>query len=242
VIKLNHKTLAVVTGAAKGNGKAIADAIEEAGASVVRVDLLECDTHGKYFVGEVTDKNLIKEVVGYCAGQDYNVLVLINNAGVTFPNEYPYPQNDWDKTISVNLSAPFKWIEAFVPLFATASSGSIINITSLGAEKAFPNNPAYIASKGGLKMLTKYYAKLLGRHGTRANNIGPGYIVTDMTDKSYSDKAVRKNREDHTLLGRWGLPSDIAGVCLFLCSEESKYITGQDIYVDGGWIANGLVK
>ena len=143
--------------------------------------------------------------------------------------------------VTASKNSPFKWIEAFVPLFKSVESSSIVNITSLGAELAFPNNPAYIASKGGLKMLTKFYAKSLGKYGTRVNNVGPGYIKTDMTQSSYSNQATKKNREDHTLLGRWGNPSDVAGVCVFLCAEESKYLTGQDIYVDGGWTANGLV-
>ena len=242
MIKLDSNTLVVVTGAAKGNGKAISDALEIAGARVVRVDLLKCEKDVNSFIGEVTDDTLIREVVDFCSNQEYKTLSLINNAGVTFPHGYPYPHNDWDKTIEVNLSAPFKWIEAFVPLLKDSTNASIINITSLGAERAFPNNPAYIASKGGLKMLTKFYAKSLGRYGVRANNVGPGYIVTDMTSDSYSDETTRVRREKHTFLGRWGVPSDIADVCLFLCSNESRYMTGQDLYVDGRWIANGLIE
>jgi NAD(P)-dependent dehydrogenase (short-subunit alcohol dehydrogenase family) len=242
MIKLDKNSLVVVTGAAKGNGKAIASAIEKSGAQVVRVDLLELEKNEQNFIGEVTDNNLIRKVIDYCSKQKFETLSLINNAGITLPNEYPYPVENWNKTMEVNLSAPFKWIEEFIPLFKNASNGSIINITSLGAELAFPNNPAYIASKGGLKMLTKFYAKSLGRYGIRANNIGPGYIVTDMTSGSYSDEKTKIKREAHTFLGRWGMPSDIADACLFLCSNESRYITGQDIYVDGGWTANGLVE
>ncbi len=242
MIKLDSGALVVVTGAAKGNGKAIADAIECAGAEVVRVDLLNINTNKNSFKGAVTDENLIKQVVDYCSKQRYKSLSLINNAGITAPHEYPYPNKNWNNTIEVNLSAPFRWIEAFVPLFKKINNSSIINITSLGAELAFPNNPAYIASKGGLKMLTKFYAKSLGKDGVRANNIGPGYIVTDMTAGSYSNEDSKRNRENHTFLGRWGESSDIANACLFLCSNESRYITGQDIYVDGGWTANGLVE
>ena len=242
MIKLHKNALVVVTGAAKGNGKAIAKAIEAAGAKVVRIDLLELETNERNFVGHITDKNLISRVVSYCSEQKYETLSLINNAGVTFPHEYPYPLENWNKTIEVNLSAPFHWIEAFIPLFKKVSNSSIINITSLGAELAFPNNPAYMASKGGFKMLTKFYAKSLGRYGVRANNIAPGYIVTDMTGASYSNEKTKANREAHTFLGRWGLPSDVADVCLFLCSNESRYITGQDISVDGGWSANGLIE
>jgi NAD(P)-dependent dehydrogenase (short-subunit alcohol dehydrogenase family) len=242
MIKLDKKSLVIVTGAARGNGRAISEAIEAAGAKVIRVDLLELEINERNFVGQITDKNFINRVVSFCSEQKYETLSLINNAGVSFPHEYPYPIENWDKTIEVNLSAPFQWIEAFIPLLKKVSNSSIINITSLGAELAFPNNPAYIASKGGLKMLTKFYAKSMGRYGVRANNVAPGYIYTDMTDASYSNEKTKANREAHTFLGRWGLPSDVADVCLFLCSNESRYITGQDICVDGGWTANGLIE
>jgi NAD(P)-dependent dehydrogenase (short-subunit alcohol dehydrogenase family) len=242
MIKLDKNSLVIVTGAAKGNGRAISKAIEAAGAKVIRVDQLELEFNERNFVGQVTDQNLIDKVVSFCEKHQYETISLINNAGVSFPHEYPYPIENWDKTIEVNLSAPFQWVEAFIPLFKKVSNSSIINITSLGAELAFPNNPAYIASKGGLKMLTKFYAKSLGRYGVRANNVAPGYIVTDMTHASYSNEKTKTNREAHTFLGRWGLPSDVANVCLFLCSDESRYITGQDICVDGGWTANGLIE
>lgn len=91
-------------------------------------------------------------------------------------------------------------------------------------------------------MITKFFAKSMGKYGVRENNIGPGYIQTDMTKSSYSDEHIRENCKSHTFLGRWGQPQDVANACLFLCSDESKYITGQDIYVDGDWTANGLVE
>ena len=171
--------------------------------------------------------------------------VLVNNAGVTFPldkKEVFCPTKKWDDSLKVNLTASFHCSQTAIKYMIKKRSGSIINITSINAELGFPKNPAYIASKGGLKMLTKFYAKSLGRYGVRANNIAPGYIVTDMTNASYSNEKTKANREAHTLLGRWGEPSDIADVCLFLCSDESRYITGQDICVDGGWTANGLVE
>ena len=118
--------------------------------------------------------------------------------------------------------------------------GSIINITSLNSELAFPDNPAYVTFKGALKQMTKSFALDLGKHGIRCNNIGPGYIRTNMTKQSWSDPIRRKQREDKTALGRWGKPSDLCGVVIFLASDASGYITGQDIYVDGGWMIKGL--
>ena len=105
---------------------------------------------------------------------------------------------------------------------------------------AFPDNPAYVASKGGLKMLGKALAKDLGRYGIRVNNIGPGYMKTEMTRKSWNDTKKRKARTSRTLVGRWGNKEEIIAPCIFLASDASSYVTGQDIYVDGGWLTNGL--
>ena len=122
------------------------------------------------------------------------------------------------------------------------TGGSIINITSLNAELAFPNNPAYVAFKGGLKQLTKALALDLGQYNIRVNNIGPGYMKTDMTKKSWLNPKLRKARTSRILLNRWGEKEDIVGPCIFLASDASKYVTGHDLYVDGGWLANGLSK
>ena len=119
-----------------------------------------------------------------------------------------------------------------------ATGGSIINITSLNAELAFPDNPAYVAFKGGLKQLTKSLALDLGKYNIRVNNLGPGYIRTNMTKKGWANN--RKKIEEKTILGRWGEPKDLVGTIIFLLSNASSYITGQDIYVDGGYLVNGL--
>ena len=120
------------------------------------------------------------------------------------------------------------------------NDGSIVNITSLNAKLGFPNNPAYVAAKGGLKMLGKSLARDWGTFGIRVNNLGPGYIKTDMTKKSFNNLKIRKIREKRTMLGKWGEIKDLLGPCIFLISNASNYITGQDLYVDGGWISNGL--
>ena len=119
-------------------------------------------------------------------------------------------------------------------------NGSIIKITSINAEMGFPRNPAYAAAKGGLKMLGKALAKDWGIYGIKVNNLGPGYIKTDMTMRRFQNKKTRKQREERTLLGRWGEVDDLVGPCIFLASDASKYVTGLDLYVDGGWLANGL--
>jgi short-subunit dehydrogenase len=119
-------------------------------------------------------------------------------------------------------------------------NGSVINITSLGAQQAFPKNPAYQISKAGLRQLTKAFARDFSKYGIRFNNLCPGYIKSGMTIKSYKDPTAKKIRSERMLLNRWGKPSDLVGPAVFLLSEASDYITGTDIYVDGGWIAKGI--
>jgi NAD(P)-dependent dehydrogenase (short-subunit alcohol dehydrogenase family) len=169
-----------------------------------------------------------------------NIDILINNAGFTSSRNFlNYKQDDWDKTIRINLTAPFI-VSQLVSKNLMNSGGSIINITSLAAEQGFPDNVAYVASKGGLKQLTKAMAIDLADKKIRVNSIGPGYVKTKMTEKSWKDKKKKKNRSERIILARWAYPKDIANTCLFLGSELSSYINGQEIYVDGGWLSKGL--
>ena len=119
-------------------------------------------------------------------------------------------------------------------------SGVIINITSINAEFAFPDNPSYQVTKAGLKQLTKSLALDLAKFGIRVNSVGPGYFRTSMTKKSWNNLKKRKKIRESTILKRWGVPKDLEGIIVFLSSDSSEYITGQDIYVDGGWSAKGI--
>ena len=245
--------VAIVTGAARGNGKAIAEGLLRAGASVAMVDVngdglnaavadfrnQSLDAHA--YTCDLSDGSQIERLVTEIVSSSKSIDVLVNNAGVTFG--YPlleYPDDAWDKTYEVNLRAAFLLSRAVGREMVKRGKGSIINITSLNAEMAFPDNPAYMACKGGLRQLTKSLAFDLGRHGIRANNVGPGYFVTEMTARSWNDPEKRRQRTEHTVLGRWGEPRDLAGVVIFLASDASSYMTGQDIYVDGGWLIKGL--
>lgn len=245
--------VAIVTGAARGNGQAIAEALLKAQATVVLVDILE-DTlrqttnmfkSGKLraipFVCDITDVNQIERLVIFVKEECQKVDVLVNNAGVTFGHELlSYPDNLWEKTYRVNLKAPFELSKAVGRMMKLQGSGSIINITSLNAELAFPDNPAYVTFKGALRQLTKSLALDLGKYEIRANNVGPGYFRTKMTAKSWADTTMQQQRKERTVLGRWGQPEDLAGIVIFLASDASSYVTGQDIYVDGGWLIKGL--
>jgi NAD(P)-dependent dehydrogenase (short-subunit alcohol dehydrogenase family) len=119
-------------------------------------------------------------------------------------------------------------------------SGSVINVTSLGSELAFPGNPSYQVSKAALRQLSKALSIDFGKYGIRINNVCPGYILTSMTEKSYGNKKLREERSRRMILNRWGKPEDLVGPCIFLASKASSYMTGTDVYVDGGWLAKGL--
>ena len=123
---------------------------------------------------------------------------------------------------------------------AAQKSGSIAVVTSIGALQGFPGNPAYVASKGGLRMLSKALALDWGELNIRVNALAPGYIETDMTKGSFNDPAKREARSARTMLGRWGKASELVGAAIFLMSDASSYMTGADLVVDGGWTAKGL--
>jgi NAD(P)-dependent dehydrogenase (short-subunit alcohol dehydrogenase family) len=245
--------ISVVTGAARGNGRAISEALAKAGSKVILIDVLEeelSDTIKDFrldsldVVGypcDLTSKNEFNKLVSYLDNFE-KVDVLVNNAGITFGAPIlDYPLDAWNKTLDINLKVPFLLSQQVGKLMVkNKTKGSIINITSLNAELAFPDNPAYIASKGALKQLSKSFALGLGKHEIRVNSVGPGYFKTDMTKKSWNNLQRRELIKDNTVLNRWGTPSDIQGLIIFLASESSSYITGQDFYIDGGWLIKGL--
>ena len=244
---------ALVTGAARGNGKAIAGALLRAGAWVVLTDRLERELQrtvkefkgkGLKAIGIVADITSAAEraaLVQFAEKAEGHVDILINNAGITLPHAgLDYPEENWERTYQVNLKAPFELSRLAAKAMAKRRCGVILNITSLNAELAFPDNPAYMACKGALKQLSKSLALDLGRFGIRVNNLGPGYMKTAMTKGSWQDPARRAARAGRTVLGRWGKPEDLAGAVIFLASDASAYVTGQDLYVDGGWLITGL--
>jgi len=242
--------IVIITGAGRGIGNTISKAFADRGSIVYGVDLRvpkrrgESTSNLSYVKCDVTKENDFEQICNKIFKKHKKIDVLINCAGISLPNKKPrqiYPHSNWHKTIEVNLTAAFYCSQAVINKMAKNKRGSIINITSINAELGFPRNPSYVASKGGLKMLGKSFAKDWGSEGIRVNNIGPGYIKTNMTKKTYANKKIKKERENHTLLGRWGYPEDLVGPCIFLASDASSYITGQDIYVDGGWTANSLV-
>jgi len=241
---LKGKT-ALLTGGGRGIGAAMSLGLRDAGARVAIFEYAlpdELSEKIKYYkldIGNITElENNFKEFIKDFEGID----ILINNAAVTIPSpSEEYSKESWSKTLDINLSAVFYLCQlAGREMINQGRGGSIINITSIGAGQGFPNNPGYVATKGGVRQLSKALAYDWGKHGIRVNNLAPGYTHTPMNNKSWGDPELRKKRAEHTMLGRWAEPEDLIGPVVFLASDASRYVTGIDLYVDGGWIAKGI--
>ena len=236
----------IITGGGQGIGEFLALGLSKRGAIVYCIDKKLKNRQKKYrglnnMLCDITKLDEIKNTCAEIIKKNKKIDVLINNAGITIPDKLDnYSLDSWTKTLDVNLTGAFIFTQQVLKRMKKNRSGSIINITSINAEFGFPDNPAYIASKGGLKMLGKSLARDCGKYSIRVNNLGPGYIATKMTEKSYRNKKKYTARKANTMLGRWGKTNDLLGPCIFLASNASSYVTGQDIYVDGGWSANGL--
>jgi NAD(P)-dependent dehydrogenase (short-subunit alcohol dehydrogenase family) len=248
IFSLKNKVI-IITGAGKGIGNYLANKLSQEKAIVYAIDITFSNinkilpTNPFQIKCDITNKKKFYNVCKLIYKNHKKIDILINNAGLSFPSKSEvYDAVNWEKTLAVNLTASYFCSLSVIDFMKKNKSGSIVNITSLNAEQAFPKNPAYVASKGGLKMLGKSLAKDWGKFGIRVNNLGPGYIKTDMTKKSFRNKKTRIEREKQTLLGRWGEIEDLVGPCIFLASDASNYVTGQDIYVDGGWLANGGIS
>ena len=238
----------IVTGAGRGIGYELATNLAKYSAIIYSLDKKFTKKIPKNLSSniiqikcDITDYKKIKQVFKKIFVKEKRIDVLINNAGVSFASQkknQAYSEKDWIQTINVNLTGSFYCSQEAIKYMLKQRNGSIINITSINAELGFPRNPAYNASKGGLKMLGKAFAKDWSKFGIRVNNIGPGYIKTEMTSKRFVNKKTRLERQNQTLVGRWGEPGDLIGPCIFLASDASRYMTGQDLYIDGGWIIN----
>ncbi|NLX03664.1 MAG: SDR family oxidoreductase [Phycisphaerae bacterium] len=182
-------------------------------------------------------------LVEKAAGEFGRIDVLVNCAGVSVGGpSHEYAETDWRFTFDVNVDAAFKLAKLVAVHMIPQRSGSIINITSIGAAQGFPNNPAYQASKGALQQLTRALATDWARYNIRVNNLCPGYFMTAMTRKSWSNPQIASRRAARCMLNRWGEPRELVGPVIFLASEASSYMTGNDLFIDGGFNKTGILE
>lgn len=245
--KFNLKNkVAIVTGSSGDIGISIVKSLVNANAKVYGFDKSRSNkiqsTNFKHLSCDLKDMAKFKSHCEKIFLDESRIDILINNAGITIPtiDNSDYSIDDWEKTICINLTTPFFCSQIIKNYMKENNRGSIINITSISAELGFPNNPAYGASKGGLKALSKSLASEYSKYGIRVNCIGPGYIGEGMTKQSYINNHIREQRQSMMMIKKWNTSIEIANTCIFLASNASEYITGQDIYVDGGWTAKGF--
>ena len=229
----------IITGASSGIGKKLCEEIHKYGAKVYGFSRRKLKTKNyKYIQCDLKNHKKFEVEIKKIYHKEKKISVLINCAGITHQDNLTSSLKKFDDVINTNLKVPFL-LSVTVSKFMKRG-GSIINICSLASFYGFPNNPCYVASKGGLKQLSKALALDLSKKKIRVNNIIPGYIKTPMTIKSFKNNNRNKLIKDRIILNRWGNTEDLVGPIIFLSSLSSSYITGEDIFVDGGWNAKGL--
>lgn len=242
LFSLTGRTI-VVAGASRGIGYGLANALAGAGASVVgfgRTKGIKSD-HFDYVSCDLNDARAVLDLIARVDTELPPISCYLHVAGTTAPStELLQPVEIFNRLLNDNLSNAYRCCAEVGRRMAARGHGSIITVTSIGSMLGFPGNPGYVASKGGLRMMSKALALDLGPSGVRVNCIVPGYIQTDMTAASYNDAELHRQRADRTMLGRWGKVEELAGAAIFLASDASTYVTGSDVFVDGGWASKGL--
>lgn len=241
--------VALVTGSAAGLGKAMADALAEAGANVIVADInlemAETTSHDIERLGvkalpvkvNVADADSVKAMVDSAIAEMGTLDILVNNAGIN--RRAPLvemTEEDWNATINVNLKGTFLCCREVGPILLGKNYGKVINIASLLGTVAQPNRGPYASSKGGVIQLTKVLALEWAKNHINVNAIGPGYFATELNRKLMDDPAVYNDFTSRIPMGYWADPSELGGPVVFLSSSASDYVTGQVLWVDGGYL------
>lgn len=238
---------AVVTGAARGLGRACAEQFVKEGARVIFADIdieeaqkvvaaLNAGEHAVAVSCDVAARSDIAGAISVCVERWGGVDILLNNAGIAPKGDILTIDEDvFDKVLAVNLKSAFHGTQLVAERMKAAGKGVIINMSSVNAVLNIPHLLAYNVSKGGLNQLTRNSAIALAPHGIRVCGIGPGTILTELTRNAvWTDDAARQSILSRTPIGRAGEPEEIASIAVFLASDEASYITGETIYADGG--------
>lgn len=245
-----YKKVAIVTGARRGIGRAIALKLAKEGANVVVTDLSkeDCEDVVKEIKGlgsnglalklDVTNEKEIKKVVELTKKKFGRIDILVNNAGIFVQEELEKMDSSAiNKIIDVNLRGPLFFIKQVIPIMKKQKYGKIINIASIAGFVSFEKSSVYCATKGAIVNMTRELAVELGKYKINVNGVAPGVIETKMTEGLLKNNKIKSELLKNIPYGRTGKPEDIANAVAFLASDESEYITGETIVVDGGWIA-----
>ena len=238
----------MVTGSTKGLGHVTALALAKAGADVAvcgrnqenlekvskSIKKLGRDSAG--FFLDVTSKQSVQEGVDQILKHFGKVDILVNNAGVNYRVPVlEFPEEQWDLIIDTNLKGYFFVARAVAPQMIERGYGKIINMSSIFGSTPLPDQLAYSASKGGVNQLTKVMALEWAKKGVRVNAVAPTYFETELVTQIRTDPVRFNFINERTPMGRWGQPEELEGIIIFLAAPASDFITGQIIYIDGGW-------
>jgi NAD(P)-dependent dehydrogenase (short-subunit alcohol dehydrogenase family) len=242
--------VAVITGASKGLGQQMAEALAEAGAAVAVVarnrELLEKVRGGIIrrggkayaFTADVTDEAAVATLAHEVRAQAGSVDILINNAGMNLRKPLEeFSLEEWRRVMQTNVDSAFLCARAFLPGMKEKKFGRILNLTSTMAHVALAGRTAYCASKSALLGMTKALALELAPFKVTVNGISPGPFATEMNTVLMQDPARNAEFVSKIPMGRWGKVEDIGALAVFLCSDAASFITGTDILIDGGWTA-----
>lgn len=245
-MRLQGKT-ALVTGGAKGIGAAIVQRFAAEGASVAFVDADEAagralsgDTGTLFVPGDVTRRGLAAQAVAAAVERFGRLDILVNNAGITHAAPFlDLDEADFDRVLAVNLRSYFTMGQAAArQMAAQGAGGAIVNMSSVNAVLAIPDQVPYVVSKGAVNQLTRVMALSLAPHRVRVNAIGPGTIATELARKAVmASEEARRRLLSRTPMKRLGEPEEVAAVAVFLASDDASYLTGQVVYPDGGRMA-----
>ena len=243
---LNDK-VAIVTGASRGIGEAIAKQLSSCGAKIILIarnsdqlvavkeTIISNGGIAESIAGDVSNLNSISEIVTNTIDKWGRIDILVNNAGIARDNIIMrMKEDDWDSVMNINLKGCFNGIKSVARPMIKNKAGRIINITSVIGQIGNAGQSNYAASKAGIMGLTKSMAKELGSRNITVNAVAPGYITTDMTNELNDE--VKEQLKSSIPLGRLGTPDDVANLVCFLASDEAGYITGQTFNVDGGMV------
>jgi NAD(P)-dependent dehydrogenase (short-subunit alcohol dehydrogenase family) len=237
----------IVTGGARGIGRELAAAFAAAGARVAiwdtdgdaaRAAATEVGAGAIADTVDVTDENGVDAAVETVLGAFGQIDFLINNAGIRHVAPIAEePVDAWRRTIDVNVNGTFICSKAVIPAMVAAGGGHIVNLASMAGQLALRERAAYNTSKAAIVGLTKSIAVEVGDAGVYCNAVAPGVIETPLSAPYFEDESMVKVLRENSPMGRWGQVDEISGPVLFLCSEESSFVNGVTLFVDGGWTA-----